>query len=66
MTITYPIKGSLNRQFKITSPFGPRVHPISGRKSNHNGVDLVMKSGKHGEQILAPEAGKVITTGLIL
>ena len=60
MTITYPIKGSLNRQFRITSPFGPRVHPISGRKSNHNGVDLVMKSGKHSEPILAPEAGKIL------
>lgn len=57
----YPIKGKLNQQFKITSPFGPRVHPISGNKSNHNGVDLVMKSGKHGEEILAPEAGKVIS-----
>lgn len=61
MTIQYPIKGSLNKQFKITSPFGPRVHPISGNRSNHNGVDLVKKSGtSHGEPILAPEAGKVL------
>ena len=60
MTITYPIKGSLNRQFRITSPFGPRVHPISGRKSNHNGVDLVRKDGKPNEPILAPEAGKIL------
>lgn len=60
MSIQYPIKGSLNRQFKITSPFGPRVHPISGRKSNHNGVDLVRKDGKPNEPILAPEAGKIL------
>jgi len=60
MSIIYPIKGSLNRNFKITSPFGPRVHPISGRKSNHNGVDLIRKDGKHGEPILAPESGRIL------
>ena len=60
MTINYPIKGSLNRNFKITSPFGPRVHPIAGRKSNHNGVDLIRKDGKHGEPIIAPESGRIL------
>lgn len=60
MSITYPIKGTLNRNFKITSPFGPRTHPISGRESTHNGVDLVRKDGKTNEPILAPEAGKVL------
>jgi len=61
MSIIYPIKGSLNRSFKITSPFGPRVHPISGKRSNHNGVDLIRKDGKPNEPILAPEAGKILT-----
>ena len=60
MSIIYPIKGALNRQFRITSPFGPRVHPISGSRSNHNGVDLVRKDGKPNEPILAPEAGKIL------
>jgi murein DD-endopeptidase MepM/ murein hydrolase activator NlpD len=61
MSIIYPIKGDLDKQFKITSPFGRRVHPISKRVSNHNGVDLVRKTGKsEGEPIIAPEAGKVI------
>lgn len=56
----YPIKGSLNKEFKITSPFGPRVHPITKKKTNHNGTDLVMKSGKtEGTPIIAPEAGKI-------
>lgn len=25
----------------ITCPFGPRVHPVTGKRSNHNGVDVV-------------------------
>src|SRR6056297_650024 len=62
MSIIYPIKGCLNRNFKITSPFGPRVHPISGRKSNHNGVDLIRKDAKPNEPILAPEAGRILTS----
>jgi LysM repeat protein len=37
------------------------VHPISGRESNHNGVDLIRKDGKPNEPILAPEAGKILT-----
>ena len=61
MSIIYPIKGDLNKQFKITSPFGTRKHPITGKVSNHNGLDMVKKSGKsEGEPILAPEAGKVL------
>ena len=61
MAIIYPIKGELDKQFKITSPFGTRKHPITGKVSNHNGLDLVKKSGKsEGEPILAPEAGKVL------
>lgn len=30
------------RQFglKVTSLFGPRIHPITGKKSNHNGIDF--------------------------
>lgn len=61
MAINYPIKGELDKQFKVTSPFGVRKHPITGKISNHNGVDFVKKSGKsEGEPILAPEAGKIL------
>lgn len=48
-----PIKGT----HKITSPFGPRVHPISGKQSNHNGVDLISTNKDQG--IYAPEGGRV-------
>lgn len=48
----HPLKGT----WKITSPFGPRVHPISGKHSDHNGVDLI----SNGDQIIyAPEGGKI-------
>jgi len=60
MSIQYPIKGDLNKDFRITSPFGPRVHPITGQQRNHNGTDFVMTSGRRGEPILAAEPGLVL------
>jgi hypothetical protein len=60
LTVIYPIKGSLGKDFRITSPFGIRRHPITGAIRKHNGVDLVMVSGKRGEPILAPEKSLVL------
>lgn len=48
-TVT-PVLGHLN------SPFGYRVHPISGKKGFHAGVDI---SGKHGDPIFAFSSGTV-------
>lgn len=36
----FPIDGRLGKEYKVTSPFGWRTHPTSGKKSHHNGVDL--------------------------
>lgn len=43
---------------KISSPFGPRVHPITKVKGRqHNGVDMIDRSGT---PIVAPEKGLVL------
>jgi murein DD-endopeptidase MepM/ murein hydrolase activator NlpD len=36
----YPIDGKKGKDWKITSPFGWRVHPIEKIKKHHNGTDL--------------------------
>jgi murein DD-endopeptidase MepM/ murein hydrolase activator NlpD len=41
---------------RISSKFGSRVHPITGKASFHNGVDVAVPIGT---DIVAPEAGKV-------
>tara|TARA_R110000796_G_C14525116_1_gene431294 strand:- start:618 stop:1220 length:603 start_codon:yes stop_codon:yes gene_type:complete len=48
----HPLKG----KNKVTAQFGPWVHPISGKKTNHNGVDLISLDD---QTIYAPEGGKV-------
>lgn len=50
----------------ITSPFGTRIHPITGVKSTHNGIDLVAtKDGKTGlvDYITAHTGGTVESVG---
>lgn len=32
-------------RFRITSPFGERIHPVTGLKSFHNGTDIGVPSG---------------------
>ena len=43
----------------ITSPFGQRVDPITGKQKNHHGVDL---RAKEGSPIVAFGGGKVVAT----
>ena len=50
----YPMKA------RITSPFGPRRHPIFGVRSMHSGIDL---AAPHGTPIKASEGGLVIYSG---
>ena len=42
---------------RVSSPFGWRVHPITGQRRMHNGVDMVDRAGT---PIVAPEAGEVL------
>ena len=44
--------------YTLTSPFGMRIHPISGKWKMHNGVDL---AAAQGTPIYAAKSGKVTT-----
>lgn len=53
--------------YKITSRFGMRTHPVTGKPSTmHNGIDLVAKTDKGGsatDYITAHTGGKVSAVG---
>ena len=48
--MTNPVNG------RITGHFGNRVHPITGRKQFHNGIDIACPTGT---PILAPLDGEI-------
>jgi len=48
----------VNGRYRVTSEFGWRTHPISGKKRLHAGVDIV--TGRKNSAIIAPEDGLVI------
>ena len=52
--IIAPVKG----KYKVTSPFGWRTHPITGKRRLHAGADIV--TGRANTAIVAPEAGVVL------
>ena len=51
----YPF--SDNKPRRVSSPMGWRVHPISGKRMLHRGVDMVDRAGT---AIVAPEAGVIL------
>lgn len=44
----------------VTSPFGMRVHPISGKKKMHKGIDYAKSCGS---EIKAADAGTIVHAG---
>lgn len=44
----------------ITCKYGPRIHPITKKKSNHTGIDI---RASMGSNIYATASGKVVTAG---
>lgn len=47
------------KRLEVTSPFGSRIHPITGVYSFHNGVDLRAQS----DTVFAASGGMVSSTG---
>ena len=45
--------------YRISSPFGYRINPVSGRAQNHGGIDIPANGGT---PILAAKSGQVITS----
>lgn len=53
-SIMWPVRGA------ITSKYGMRIHPVTGRHSFHSGIDI---RGKRGTSVLCPTDGVVVDTG---
>ena len=51
----WPVAGCV----RVTSPFGPRVHPVTGAQSHHSGVDIACPEGT---PVTAPASGVVLAT----
>jgi murein DD-endopeptidase MepM/ murein hydrolase activator NlpD len=56
-----PLDGKFGKDWKVTSPFGWRIHPIEKYKKHHNGVDLWGPKAKIYNE--AWHDGKVIAAG---
>lgn len=54
----YPLDGAPGKAWKVTSKFGWRVHPKTGHKKHHNGVDIWQ--GKEPSYLEACFDGKVV------
>lgn len=50
--------------YRITSPYGWRIHPIFKTKKMHTGIDISV-GGKYGEPIVATNDGTVILAGWV-
>ena len=56
-----PSGSPLKRELYVTSPFGVRVHPISGARKEHHGIDLRVDIG---DGVFSPAIGRVSFAGV--
>ena len=59
VTVALPLARPM-KNYYISSSFGSRVDPITGRSARHQGLDFV---GMSQEKIISPSVGKVILAG---
>lgn len=52
----WPLPGDCVR---VTSPYGPRAHPVTGAVGHHSGIDIACPEGT---AIVAPAEGVVLAT----
>ena len=46
---------------RITSKFGKRKHPVTGKETTHNGIDIgALQAGKDGDPLISVADGEVI------
>ena len=50
----------LSGYYTLSSLYGSRIHPITGKPNNHGGIDIPAPKNTH---ILAAKSGVVITSG---
>jgi len=48
------------RDFRVTSLYGPRINPVTGRHSIHRGIDLAAPAGS---EVFAARSGTVVAQG---
>ncbi|ERP31418.1 M23 family metallopeptidase [Chitinivibrio alkaliphilus] len=53
--VRYPLD-----RLHVSSPYGWRTHPITGRRSFHNGIDYAIE---HGAPVYAVAPGRVVVSG---
>lgn len=53
---TYPTDGEITEG----GTYGPRIHPVTGEKDEHKGLDFNTKNRKYGESVQATESGVVV------
>ncbi|WP_052121535.1 M23 family metallopeptidase [Inquilinus limosus] len=58
---TLPLATPLRTEYRMSSPFGYRIHPITGVETLHAGLDLV---APRGTPIFATGSGRVLRAGV--